>query len=111
MSRVEANKWFGEVLPAMADLLLRLPLMLEAHYKNADAITCVGARDGLKTGLRMLKSQEAGVVLLSQVRNHTTQVQLQIKHFVRIAYLHKLLGFSLLYRQVLGSEPFNSDTN
>ncbi|XP_076881005.1 poly(ADP-ribose) glycohydrolase 1-like [Bidens hawaiensis] len=66
MSRAEANKWFGEVLPAMADLLLRLPLMLEAHYKNADSVTCVGARDGIKTGLRLLKSQEAGVVLLSQ---------------------------------------------
>ncbi|GKE64199.1 poly(ADP-ribose) glycohydrolase 1-like protein isoform X2, partial [Tanacetum coccineum] len=66
MSRAEANKWFGEVLPAMADLLLRLPSMLEAHYKNADSVTCVGARDGLQTGLRLLKSQEAGIVLLSQ---------------------------------------------
>lgn len=71
MSRAEANKWFGEVLPAMADSLLRLPLMLEAHYKNADSISSVGSRDKLKTGLRLLKSQEAGVVVLSQVRNHT----------------------------------------
>ncbi|PWA89685.1 poly (ADP-ribose) glycohydrolase [Artemisia annua] len=66
MSRAEANKWFGEVLPAMADMLLQLPSMLEAHYKNADSVTCVGARDGLQTGLRLLKSQEAGMVLLSQ---------------------------------------------
>ncbi|KAI3676820.1 hypothetical protein L1987_86433 [Smallanthus sonchifolius] len=66
MSRAEANKWFGEILPALADSLLRLPLMLEAHYKSADSISCVGVRDGLKTGLRLLKSQEAGVVLLSQ---------------------------------------------
>ena len=67
MSRAEANKWFGEVLPAMADLLLRLPSMLEAHYNCADSVTCVGGRNGLKTGLRLLKSQEAGIVLLSQV--------------------------------------------
>ncbi|KAM0065074.1 putative poly(ADP-ribose) glycohydrolase [Helianthus debilis subsp. tardiflorus] len=66
MSRAEANKWFGEVLPALADSLLRLPVMLEDHYKSADSVTCVGARDGLKTGLRLLKSQEAGVVVLSQ---------------------------------------------
>ncbi|KAK1426422.1 hypothetical protein QVD17_15093 [Tagetes erecta] len=66
MSRAEANKWFGETLPAMADSLLRLPSMLEAHYKNADSISCVDSRYGLKTGLRLLKSQEAGVVLLSQ---------------------------------------------
>lgn len=67
MSRAEANKWFGDVLPAMADLLLRLPLLLEAHYNCADSITCVGGRNGLKTGLRILKSQEPGIVLLSQV--------------------------------------------
>ena len=67
MSRAEANKWFGDVLPAMADLLLRLPSMLEAHYNCADSVTCVGGRNGLKTGLRLLKSQEAGIVLLSQV--------------------------------------------
>ncbi|KAI3697168.1 hypothetical protein L6452_29976 [Arctium lappa] len=66
ISRAEANKWFREVLPVLADSLLRLPGMLEAHYKNADSISCVGARDGLKTGLRLLKSQEAGIVLLSQ---------------------------------------------
>ncbi|KAD3336937.1 hypothetical protein E3N88_32457 [Mikania micrantha] len=66
ISRAEANKWFGEILPALADTLLRLPLMLEAHYKSADSISCMGVRDGLRTGLRLLKSQEAGVVLLSQ---------------------------------------------
>ncbi|GJV57771.1 poly(ADP-ribose) glycohydrolase 1-like protein isoform X1 [Tanacetum coccineum] len=66
MPREEANKWFEEVLPAMADLLLRFPSMLEAHYKNVDSVTCVAARDGLQMGLHLLKSQEAGIVLLSQ---------------------------------------------
>ncbi|GJY96490.1 poly(ADP-ribose) glycohydrolase 1-like protein isoform X1 [Tanacetum coccineum] len=69
MPREEANKWFEEVLPAMADLLFRFPSMLEAHYKNADSVTCVAARDGLQTGLYLLKSQEGGIVLLSQ-RNY-----------------------------------------
>lgn len=40
--------------------------MLEAHYTGADSITCVGARAGLKTSLRLLKSQEPGIVLISQ---------------------------------------------
>ncbi|KAL4561255.1 hypothetical protein LXL04_033419 [Taraxacum kok-saghyz] len=66
LSRAEADKWFAEILPALADSLLRLPSMLEAHYQSADSITCVGARAGLKTGLRLLKSQETGIVLLSQ---------------------------------------------
>ncbi|GJY96492.1 poly(ADP-ribose) glycohydrolase 1-like protein isoform X2 [Tanacetum coccineum] len=66
MPREEANKWFEEVLPTMADLLLRFPSMLEAHYKNADSVTCVVARDGLQMGLHLLKSQEAGIALLSQ---------------------------------------------
>ncbi|KAF5801797.1 hypothetical protein HanXRQr2_Chr06g0252221 [Helianthus annuus] len=41
--------------------------MLEDHYKSAYNISCVGARDGHKTGLRLLKSPETGVVLISQV--------------------------------------------
>nr|GEU81828.1 poly(ADP-ribose) glycohydrolase 1-like isoform X1 [Tanacetum cinerariifolium] len=57
---------FGEILPAMANLLLRLPSMLEAHCKNEDSVTCVGARDGFQASLRVLKSQEAGIILLNQ---------------------------------------------
>ncbi|RWR96705.1 hypothetical protein CKAN_02610300 [Cinnamomum micranthum f. kanehirae] len=57
MSPDESRKWFGEVVPALASLLLR----------NADSVICEG-KDGLriKTGLRLLGSQEAGTVLLSQ---------------------------------------------
>lgn len=66
MSRAEARKWFGEVIPALANLLLRLPSLLELHYQNADALIN-GGRDGVKTGLRLLHSQEAGIVFLSQV--------------------------------------------
>lgn len=66
ISRAEANKWFAEILPALADSLLRLPSMLEAHYNRADSITRIDSRDELRTSLRMLKSQEPGIVLLSQ---------------------------------------------
>nr|XP_043609856.1 poly(ADP-ribose) glycohydrolase 1-like isoform X2 [Erigeron canadensis] len=66
ISRAEANKWFGEILPALADVLLRFPSLLEAHYNSSDSVNCLGSRDGLKTSLRLLKSQEPGIVLLSQ---------------------------------------------
>ncbi|KAG6415904.1 hypothetical protein SASPL_123323 [Salvia splendens] len=60
MSEDEAGKWFKEVVPRLADLLLRLPELLETHYHNA-ASFC-----GMETGLRLLGSQQPGIVLLSQ---------------------------------------------
>lgn len=68
MSPDESRKWFVEVVPSLASLLLRLPSLLEDHYRNADNAFGEG-KDGLrvKTGLRLLGSQEAGIVLLSQV--------------------------------------------
>ncbi|OVA18990.1 Poly(ADP-ribose) glycohydrolase [Macleaya cordata] len=68
MSRVESRKWFGEVVPALATLLLQLPSLLEAHYRNADDILG-GGKEGyprVRTGLRLLGPQEAGIVFLSQ---------------------------------------------
>lgn len=62
ISRAEAGTWFGEVVPALASLLLRLPSLLESHYQNSDNLI-----NGVKTGLRLLGPQEAGVVFLSQV--------------------------------------------
>ncbi|XP_050203424.1 poly(ADP-ribose) glycohydrolase 1 [Mercurialis annua] len=61
ISRAESAKWFGEVLPALANLLLRLPTLLESHYQNADNLL-----DGVKTGLRFLGPQQAGIVYLNQ---------------------------------------------
>ncbi|KAL3642181.1 hypothetical protein CASFOL_012996 [Castilleja foliolosa] len=55
MSKDEAEKWFIEVVPRLADLVLSLPALLEDHYKNAG-----------ETGLRLLKSQQSGMVVLSQ---------------------------------------------
>ncbi|GLT73693.1 hypothetical protein SLA2020_455310 [Shorea laevis] len=59
MSREDSRKWFEEVLPELANLLLRLPVLLETHYQNA-------LRNGMETGLRILGPQEAGIVFLSQ---------------------------------------------
>ncbi|KAJ9187182.1 hypothetical protein P3X46_002667 [Hevea brasiliensis] len=65
MSRAESTKWFGEILPAMANLLLRMPSLLESHYENADKLLD-GVKTGVKTGLRVLGPQVAGIVFLSQ---------------------------------------------
>jgi poly(ADP-ribose) glycohydrolase len=61
MSREESTKWFEEVVPALANLLLRFPSLLQTHYQTADALI-----NGVKTGLRLLHSQEPGIVFLSQ---------------------------------------------
>ncbi|KAG8369345.1 hypothetical protein BUALT_Bualt14G0001700 [Buddleja alternifolia] len=60
MSKDEAGKWFGEIVPRLADLLLRLPALLETHYQNA------GIFNGMETGLKLLESQQSGIVFLSQ---------------------------------------------
>ena len=62
LSTVESTKWFIEVLPALANLLLLFPSLLEFHYRNVDAFI-----DGVQTGLRILNSQQVGIVFLSQV--------------------------------------------
>ncbi|XP_055812981.1 poly(ADP-ribose) glycohydrolase 1-like isoform X2 [Solanum dulcamara] len=63
LPRAEAAKWFKEVVPQLANLLLRLPLLLETHYENADDH---GVLKGVKTGLRLLESQKPGIAFLSQ---------------------------------------------
>ncbi|CAA2959138.1 poly(ADP-ribose) glycohydrolase 1-like [Olea europaea subsp. europaea] len=60
MSRDASEKWFGNVVPQLADLLLRLPELLESHYQNAASF------NGTETGLRLLESQQQGIVFLSQ---------------------------------------------
>ncbi|KAK4354846.1 hypothetical protein RND71_027040 [Anisodus tanguticus] len=62
LPRAEAAKWFEEVVPQLANLLLKLPSLIETHYENADN----GVLEGVKTGLRLLESLEAGIVFLSQ---------------------------------------------
>ncbi|KAK4256152.1 hypothetical protein QN277_009057 [Acacia crassicarpa] len=62
LSREESKKWFEEVIPALANLLLRFPSILEEHYQSTDMI--LDGEGG--AALRLLKSQEAGIVFLSQ---------------------------------------------
>ncbi|KAK9106122.1 hypothetical protein Scep_022966 [Stephania cephalantha] len=64
MSRVDAVEWFGEVVPALARLLLKLPSLMEEHYREAESVGLGVSRGG--TGLRVLRSQEAGIVFLRQ---------------------------------------------
>ncbi|KAL3850752.1 hypothetical protein ACJIZ3_012634 [Penstemon smallii] len=60
MSKDEARMWFGEVVPRLADLLLKLPELLENHYKKAEPV------NGMETALRLLEPQQSGIVLLGQ---------------------------------------------
>lgn len=59
MPKDQATRWFKEVLPKMADLLLKLPSLLESHYQTS-----------AETLIRMLEPQQPGLVLLSQVRSY-----------------------------------------
>ncbi|XP_038874333.1 poly(ADP-ribose) glycohydrolase 1-like [Benincasa hispida] len=65
MSETESMQWFGEVIPALGNLLLQLPFLLETHYRNDDQLASKGSGK-FKTGLRLLASQVAGTVYLSQ---------------------------------------------
>ncbi|KAL6582013.1 hypothetical protein OROMI_006027 [Orobanche minor] len=60
MNKDEAEKWFQQVVPRLADLLLMLPALLDSHYQNAVVF------NGMTTGLRLLRSQQSGIVFLSQ---------------------------------------------
>ncbi|KAK7354903.1 hypothetical protein VNO80_14145 [Phaseolus coccineus] len=60
MSGEQSRKWFQEVVPVLANLLLRLPSLLETHYQNPhNAIFTT-------TALRLLDSQQPGIIFLSQ---------------------------------------------
>jgi poly(ADP-ribose) glycohydrolase len=54
--------WFEEVVPGLAVLLLRLPSLLEAHYCKSNKL--IGSEE---CNLRLLGSQDAGIVILNRV--------------------------------------------
>ncbi|ESW29058.1 hypothetical protein PHAVU_002G039900 [Phaseolus vulgaris] len=60
MSGEESKKWFQEVVPVLANLLLRLPSLLETHYKNPNNAMLT------TTALRLLDTQQPGIIFLSQ---------------------------------------------
>lgn len=78
MSRMDARVWFGEIVPTLARLLLQLPSLLEAHYQKSDEV--FGKE---KAGLRVLGSQEAGIVFLSQVALILTLVLLALNNIYK----------------------------
>ncbi|CAI9104078.1 OLC1v1002689C2 [Oldenlandia corymbosa var. corymbosa] len=61
MPRDESARWFEVTLPKMAALLLNLPSLLESHYQEARNSSVFG-----NTCLRLLESQQPGIVLLSR---------------------------------------------
>ncbi|KAH7685158.1 poly(ADP-ribose) glycohydrolase protein [Dioscorea alata] len=60
MSRMDSRMWFGEVVPELARLLLRLPSLLETHYQD------LVEKFEEQSGLRIMGQQESGIVFLSQ---------------------------------------------
>ncbi|XP_027167124.1 poly(ADP-ribose) glycohydrolase 1-like [Coffea eugenioides] len=64
MPRADSVRWFEEVLPKMALLLLNLPSLLETHYRRHQQQQ--QPLDSNTTCLRLLDSQQPGLVLLSQ---------------------------------------------
>ncbi|KAF5206843.1 Poly(ADP-ribose) glycohydrolase, partial [Thalictrum thalictroides] len=71
MSRSQSKKWFQEIVPALASLLLTFPSLLEAHYKNFNGdnlIMTQGIHGFCRNGggLRLLESQQPGIVFISQ---------------------------------------------
>ena len=81
LSRAESAKWFGEVVPMMANLLLRFPTLLESHYQYAYMIMV-----GIETGLRLLEPQQPGIVFLSQVSTSNYSIVLMLKGFYIVCY-------------------------
>ncbi|KAK7405966.1 hypothetical protein VNO78_07578 [Psophocarpus tetragonolobus] len=65
MIKDKARKWFEQVLPALGNLLLKLPSLLDTHYKNA-YMDVHGDGAFVTTALRLLHSQQPGFVFLSQ---------------------------------------------
>ncbi|XP_041013592.1 poly(ADP-ribose) glycohydrolase 1 isoform X1 [Juglans microcarpa x Juglans regia] len=63
MSKEESTIWFEQIVPALANLLLRFPSLLETHYQQHAGS---GRVNGVQSGLRLLPSQEPGIVFLSQ---------------------------------------------
>ncbi|WVZ13163.1 hypothetical protein V8G54_017693 [Vigna mungo] len=73
ISGEESRKWFQEVVPVLGNLLLRLPSLLETHYQNP--------HNSMRraTALRLLDSQQQGIIFLSQAANAVTALACMTK--------------------------------
>lgn len=63
LSSEEKDKWFKDIVPVMAKVLLKFPYIVQTHYKNSHSVF-PGVAD---TALRLLESQQSGVVFLARV--------------------------------------------
>eukprot|EP00249_Psilotum_nudum_P021507 c28133_g1_i2 orf=76-1968(+) len=71
ITRAAASGFYEAVLPVLADLVFRMPLLLEAHFKQAKgSVPSEKCKDTKSTDisvkLRLLCPQQAGLVLLDQ---------------------------------------------
>ncbi|GJY80267.1 ALP1-like protein [Tanacetum coccineum] len=81
------------------------------------SVTCVGARDGFQAGLRLLKSQEVGIVLLNQKRNKMEEIQEELDNeswkkklkMWNLMFLHVSYGESVAGKIVIGLVKKNPD--
>ncbi|XP_052208227.1 poly(ADP-ribose) glycohydrolase 1-like isoform X5 [Diospyros lotus] len=107
MSRGQAEKWFGEVVPELASLLLRLPSLLEAHYQRpcpqSHPYNKCGPSHGLKTSLRLLESQQSGMVIMTQVYM-SGFIEDQSCEAIEVDFANKYLGGGTLHRGCLQEE-------
>ncbi|XWS55450.1 hypothetical protein CRYUN_Cryun09bG0001300 [Craigia yunnanensis] len=94
MSGEDSTKWFAEVIPKLANLLLRLPSLVEFHYQNTQA-------HGY--GLRILGPQQPGMVLLSQVHS-SGLIEDHSTGALKVDFANKYLGGGALHRGCVQEE-------
>ncbi|KAK9106128.1 hypothetical protein Scep_022972 [Stephania cephalantha] len=103
MSRVDAVEWFGKVVPALARLLLKLPSLMEEHYREAESVGLGVSRGG--TGLRVLRSQEAGIVFL---RQEEIRFMINPEVIVGMLFLPRMADNEAI--EIVGAERFSNYT-
>ncbi|KAK1293843.1 Poly(ADP-ribose) glycohydrolase 1 [Acorus calamus] len=104
MSSVASRELFGDTVPALANLLLRLPTLLEWHYLESDRVFGdVGEGAVIRTGLRILQPQEAGIVFLSQVL-HSGFIEDQQYEALEVDFANEYLGGGALHRGCVQEE-------
>ncbi|XP_031494777.1 poly(ADP-ribose) glycohydrolase 1-like isoform X4 [Nymphaea colorata] len=94
----ESKRWFEEFIPSLACMLLRLPSLLEAHYEEEDDSDSL-----LRTRLRLLDSQEAGAIFLSQVLQ-TGKIEDQQHEALEVDFANKFIGGGALTRGCVQEE-------
>ncbi|KAF3795073.1 Poly(ADP-ribose) glycohydrolase 1 [Nymphaea thermarum] len=103
ISPAESKRWFEEFIPSLACLLLRLPSLLEAHYEEEDDSDSL-----LRTRLRLLDSQEAGAIFLSQITGSSVFLYSlqEYRSFISLSHILLLFQIDLLlvaFQELIGA--------